>query len=502
MIDPTTTRSQFPFITEGIDIKARVTRNGRLFADSTASTQLPLPVLERLAQAVFHYANVHRGAYNASELTTEDFERTYNAAANLVNANSWREIILGRNTTEMINLVMRGTASSVRDGDNVVLTKLEHNSAYVPWYALSKSMEKAGKTLEVRVANFDPDSGELDMDDIAGMIDRRTKLVGVTGASNFMGTKPDVQRIARLAHKSGYTQPDGSKGSYMLVDGAQLVPGCPVDVQDLDCDFLAWSFHKMTLPLGVGALYGKLRVLEQLDPFLFGGDMVDVVREGDVTYKPLPWRFTAGTPNILGTIATGYGISYLMNLALNRVTNGRADAETVGKQIETEILMNTPRGDFDVRYTVPEALQPQFREYLNAHPDVERLLRNPDERLRTVQRYVATAMNNIMQYEHALTQRAIDGLSALDEVVIYGPTDAERRAGLVAFNIEGMEPATVARELSARDMEVRHGPHCASLAHERMGIDGSVRMSFYLYNTIEDVDRLVEAVDEISGGDR
>jgi len=484
-----------------VDIRARNLNQKRIFVDNTASTQLPLPLLKNIVQALFNYANIHRGEYNASQHTSMEFERAYNIAANLINAKSWREIIFGRNTTEMINLVMRIVQEDVRDGDNIVVTRLEHNSNYVPWYALQQFLAKRAHpiNIEIRVVNFEPGTGSLNMSELESKIDDKTKLVATTGGSNFIGIKPDIKRIGEMAHLSGYQQPGGMKGSYFLVDGAQIVPSNPVDVQEIGCDFLAWSFHKMAIPLGVGGLYTKSGIIETLPPFLYGGDMIEEVAEGDVTFKERPWRYTAGTPNILGTIATGYGICFMINLGLGNLfledkVGKEERIELIGRKIETEILLNTPRGDFEFEYKIPEEYSSEWEQYLAKHSEVKTAIKNQQIRLAGANRIVKTAMKNIQRHEEELTQHALNGLSRIPGVIIYGPRDAKKRIGLVAFNIEGMEPSEVALELDKYGVEVRSGTHCACLAHRHIGILGSVRMSFYVYNTIREVDKVLRAV--------
>ena len=430
--------------------------------------------------------------------TTDEFERAYNVAANLVNANSWREIMFGRNATEMINLVMRGLEYQFSDGDNIVVTALEHNSNYVPWHGLQQNLRRTGKEIDVRIVPFDSRTGEVDMGLLESMVDANTKIVAATGASNFMGIKPDVKRIGEIAHASGHVQQDGSSGSYLLVDAAQLVPGTPVDVQDLGCDFLAWSFHKMALPLGVGGLYGKKEVMETLDPFLYGGDMILDVLPGKVEFQELPWRFTAGTPNILGVIGTGVGMEYMINLGRGGLAK-KDEVERVGKRVETAVLMNTPRGDFEINYRVPSELQSMFRAYMQRHPEVVAALRDPAKRLDRTREVVQYAMGEIMQHEEELTQAAIDRLQGVPGITMYGPQDATKRTGLMAFNVDGIEPHALAFALNSKGVEVRNGVHCASLAHHQLGIRemGSVRMSFYVYNDMNDVDKATSAVYEV-----
>jgi cysteine desulfurase/selenocysteine lyase len=253
----------------------------------------------------------------------------------------------------------------------------------------------------------------------------------------------------------------------------------------------------MALPLGVGGLYARKEVIEPLEPFLYGGDMIKDVKPGVVEYKDLPWRYTAGTPNILGTLATGYGIQFLMNLGLGNLslTDG---VERVGNRVLTEILMNTPRGDFEGKYQVSEQDEEVFSEFLEHHPNLIGMLRDPQQRLDRARSMVRTAMTNIMQHEQELTQPALDRLSKNDKIAIYGPLDARKRTPLVAFNMQGWKPGNVAAELNKLGIEVRNGTHCASLAHHEMGLEGTVRMSFYVYNNHEDVDAAVEAVERVA----
>ena len=485
-----------------MDVRNPRTDTPRHFMDSTASTHLPLPVLERIAQSLFSYANVHRGEYDASMATTEEFERSYNIAANLVNARSWREIIFGRNATDMINLVRRGMERQVRSGDNIVVTALEHNSNYVPWVELKATLADFGREVDIRIVPFDLKTGELNMSELKHLVDKRTKLVAVTGASNFMGVKPDVATIGEIAHASGYVQPDGFQGSYLLVDGAQLVPGSPVDVQNLDCDFLAWSFHKMALPLGVGGLWARKEAIQHFDPYISGGDMILDVTPDAIEFQDLPWKYTAGTPNILGVIGTGFGIEFLISMALGNLSE-HDEIERTGKRIETEILLNTPRGDFEYSlYNVEERHPAEvelFGRYVERHHDVMATLQNPQKRLEKTKHVVRTAMEKIQYHEQELTQRAIDGLVTIPGITLYGPTDATQRTGLIAFNLAGIEPMALAFALNREGVEVRNGVHCASLAHHYLGIreTGSVRMSVYVPTTQDEVTAAVDAVTRI-----
>jgi cysteine desulfurase/selenocysteine lyase len=244
----------------------------RVVTNNAASTQPPRELLGLYRSLAPWYENVHRGQSTASQRMTAMFEESYETIAAWLNAPSRRNIVTYRNTTEAINAVMYSLLSEYRDGDNVVTTMMEHNSNFVPWYALSREiLPRFARRVQCRVAGLDHHSGELDLDHLAHLVDARTKLVCVTGASNFLGTKPALRIVRAVADASGYHQPDGRSGSLLLIDAAQLVPSDSVDVQALDADYLAFSFHKLLAPFGVGVLYAKQQLLENALPFLYGG---------------------------------------------------------------------------------------------------------------------------------------------------------------------------------------------------------------------------------------
>ena len=305
--------------------------------------------------------------------------------------------------------------------------------------------------MEYRLARFDPVTGELDLDHMASLVDSRTKLVCCTGASNFFGTRPPLAAVRALAHASGYLQPNSERRSYLLVDGAQLVPGSFTDVQALDADYLAFSFHKMLAPFGVGVLYGKEHLLEASRPFLYGGDMIAEGRvfPERVEYNSLPWKYAAGTPNILGTIVSAQALRILLDLAL----------------------------------------APETMAYFGTAKPLERSA-------------VEKAMNRVGRWNRQLTARALDGLGAIPGLAIYGPRDASRRTSLVAFNVAGRDPVRLAEGLNRAGVESRAGCHCATLAHHALKLNppASCRLSFYLYNTPEEIDRAVAAVAAIATG--
>ncbi|MDH4119104.1 MAG: aminotransferase class V-fold PLP-dependent enzyme [Acidimicrobiia bacterium] len=359
---------------------------------------------------------------------------------------SRRNIVTCRNTTEAHNAVMYSLMTEFRHGDNVVTTMLEHNSNYVPWYALAHEiLPRFGRRIECRLARFDPITGALDLDHLASLVDERTKLVCCTGASNFFGTKPPLDTVRAIADGSGYLQPTGERRSLMLVDAAQLVPSTYVDVQAMDVDYLSFSFHKLLAPFGVGVLYGKEHLLNRSLPFLYGGDMIAEGRVSPelVEYNDLPWKYAAGTPNIVGVIQSAQTLRFILDL------------------------------------TADPGEEPYFRNEQPIPPHA-----------------VRRSMDRIGSHTRGLTARAVEQLSGVPGITIYGPPVGVARSPLVAFNIDGWNPLDLASELDMRGVEARAGCHCATLAHHSLGLDppASCRLSFALYNSTDDIDRASAAV--------
>jgi cysteine desulfurase/selenocysteine lyase len=427
---------------------------GRVVTNNAASTQPPRELIDLYGRLVPWYENVHRGQSTASRHTTELFENSYDTFAAWLNAPSRRSIATYRNTTEAHNAVMYSLMTEFRDGDNVVTTMLEHNSNFVPWFALcNEILPRFGRRVECRVARFDAATGELDMGHLASLVDHRTKLVCCTGASNFLGTKPDLPEVRRIADASGYPQPSGERRSLLLVDGAQLVAGRSVDVQALDVDYLSFSCHKLLAPFGVGVLYAKEHLLRDSLPFLYGGDMIaeGQVAVDRVAYNDLPWKYAAGTPNILGVIVSAQALRLLVDL----------------------VAAAGPRRYFDTAGPLPWDV-------------VER------------------TMDCVARHTRGLTDRALRALADIDGLTVYGPASAAERTPLVAFNVAGASPFTVAEALDRYGIESRSGCHCASLAHLAIRLDppASCRLSFAVYNTADDVDRAVRAVSRIAAAAR
>ncbi|MBU0613268.1 aminotransferase class V-fold PLP-dependent enzyme [Patescibacteria group bacterium] len=437
MLDTNRIRKFFPAI-----------ESGRILSNNAASTQVPIQLSDLLKELIVQYDNVHRGQSQSSIVTTEIFESSYDTIAQFIGAPSRKNIILYRNTTEAINSVMYSLMTEFKNGDNLVTTFMEHNSNYVPWYGLTKEiLPKFGINVECRIVKFDKETGQLDLNHLASLVDEKTKLVCCVGASNFLGTKNSIKKISKIANSSGYNQPNGEKKSYLLVDGAQMVPNVFVSIKELDIDFLAWSFHKMLAPFGVGALYAREELLEKMKPFLYGGDMIaeGMVSPEKVEYNTLPWKFTAGTPNILGTILSAQALRLLMDFSLNP-------------------------GEFLYFMT-------------------NKKLESAD---------IKIVMENIEAHEKALIGEALKILEEIPSLKIFGPKNPEDRACLVAFNYPGISPFKIAEELDKQGVESRAGCHCATLAHHYYELDppASCRLSFYVYNNIEDVRKACLAVKE------
>jgi cysteine desulfurase/selenocysteine lyase len=423
---------------------------GRVVTNNAATSQTPRELIELLGRLSPWYESVHRGQSGASRRITEQFEESFDTIATWVNAPSRRCIATYRNTTEAINAVMYSLLTEFRDGDNVVTTLMEHNSNFVPWYALSREvLPRLGRHVECRVVRFDHDTGELDLDQLAELVDDRTKLVCVTGASNFLGTKPPLERIRRIADDSGYRRDDGSSGSLLLVDAAQLAPSSVIDVVAMDVDYLAFSFHKVLAPFGVGLLYAREELLEHSLPFLYGGDMVAQGRVAPalVEYNELPWKYAAGTPNVLGVIASAQALRLLVDMALD----------------PAEPWFDSPR----------------------PLPRTE----------------VESAMALVSSHVRGLTDTALLRAQAIPGLQVYGPGPGVARSPLLAFTVRGHHPEGLAQALDEHGIEARAGCHCATLAHLELKLSppATCRLSFAAYTSAEDVDRALAALERVAG---
>jgi cysteine desulfurase/selenocysteine lyase len=400
---PAALREDFPILAEAVGDQQPL-----VFLDNAASTQRPRQVIDAMSGVYERtYANVHRGIHTLSELSTEQYEAARAKVQRFINAASFNEVIFTQGSTASINAVAHSWGdANLRPGDEIVLTVMEHHSNLVPW---QQAAARTGAVL--RHIPLTPD-GQLDMDAVPRLLSERTKMVALAAVSNTLGTINPVAEIVRQAH---------AVGALVLVDAAQSVPHMATDVQALDCDFLAFSGHKMLGPSGVGVLYGKERLLDAMPPFLGGGSMINEVRLDSFTPAELPAKFEAGTPPIVPAIGLGAAIDYLEQIGMDR----------------------------------------------------------------------------IQRHEHELVRYAYEGLSQVADLRILGPAP-EHRAGLVSFAFERIHAHEFAQVLNDQfGVAVRAGHHCTQPLHAALGITASTRASFYLYNTPEEVERLLEGVAEV-----
>jgi cysteine desulfurase/selenocysteine lyase len=399
MLNPDLIRKDFPILERTTASGARVT-----YLDSTATSQKPLAVIEAMNDFYRRSnANIHRGVHTLAEESTALYENAREKIAKFINAASARQVIYTRNTTESINLVAYTWArANLKAGDLVILTEMEHHSNLVPWHMLA-----AERGIELDFIPVTAD-GLLDLDVYRSLLARGPKLVAFTHMSNVLGTVNPAAEIIRLAR---------DVGAVTLVDGAQSVPHLAVDVQALDADFLAFSAHKMCGPTGIGALYGKVALLESMPPFLGGGDMIREVKLRSFRPNSIPHKFEAGTPAIAEAVGFGAAVDYLTKIG----------------------------------------------------------------------------MDKIAAHEHAITEYALERLEEIPGVKVFGPS-ADKKGGVAAFTLEGVHPHDVAQILDQDGIAVRAGHHCAQPLHEKFGIPATSRASFYLYNTKEEVDLLVNGI--------
>jgi len=302
MMDIERIRKDFPILHQNVN------NHPLVYLDSAATSQKPLSVIETLNQYYREYnSNVHRGVHTLGTKATDAYEGAREKVKNFINAKSTKEVIFTRGTTTSINYVATSFGrENVKEGDEIVLTYMEHHSNLIPWQQVAK---KTGATLKYFPLQED---GTLSLEEVRHTISEKTKIVAITYVSNVLGTINPIKEIVEIAHR---------KGAVVVVDGAQSTPHLKVDVQDLDCDFYAFSGHKMCGPTGIGVLYGKEHLLEQMEPVEFGGEMIDFVELYDSTWKELPWKFEGGTPTIAGAIGLGAAIDYLESIGMNEIQN-------------------------------------------------------------------------------------------------------------------------------------------------------------------------------------
>ncbi len=399
IIDIKRIRADFPILSREIKPGIQV-----VYLDSTATTQKPIQVIAAMDDYYRQTnANIHRGIHTLAEQATALYEEAREIVASFINAPMARQVVFTRNTTESINLVSQTWGrANLNPGDVIILTEMEHHSNLVPWQMLAVE-----KNLKLEFVPVNP-QGYLELDVYESLLDLNPKLVAFTHMSNVLGTINPAQEMTKMAHDSG---------AIVLIDGAQSVPHFPVDIQAIDADFLVFSGHKMCGPTGVGVLFGKKNLLEEMPPFLGGGDMIKRVELRSFTSNSIPHKFEAGTPAIAEAIGLGAAMNYL---------------QQVGMEV-------------------------------------------------------------IAAQEQVVVDYAIDRLTEIPGVVVYGP-QAEDRGGVTAFNLEGVHPHDVAQILDGDGIAVRAGHHCAMPLHDKLGIPASSRASYYLYNSITDIDKLVDSI--------
>ncbi len=381
--------------------------NRLVYLDNAATSQTPEPVIESLVEYYRRTnANVHRGLHQLSQEASVAYEDAHDRLAEFVGASGREEMVFTKNTTESENLVAYAYGlNELGPGDEIVTTEMEHHSSFVTWQQIAR---KTGA--EVKYIRVD-ENGELDLEHAATLITDDTQLLSVVHVSNTLGTVNPVAELAALAH---------DHDAYIFVDGAQAVPTMPVDVEAIDADFYAFSGHKMAGPTGIGCLYGKRHLLEEMEPFLYGGEMITKVTFEESTWNELPWKFEAGTPVIAQGIALAGAADYLDDIG----------------------------------------------------------------------------MENIQRHENALAQYALEQLEAFDDIRTLGPPPGTERGGVVAFTLDGVHPHDLAEILNDHAIAIRAGDHCTQPLHEKLGLTASARASFYIYNTREEIDQLVAAIDD------
>jgi cysteine desulfurase / selenocysteine lyase len=400
-IDIKKIRDQFPVLHQQVNGKPLI------YFDNAATNQKPACVIKALTDYYEGYnANIHRGIHTLAEKATRAYEETRHSMQQFINSKHVEEIIFTRGVTESINLVASSYGRAfLKEGDEVIISGLEHHSNIVPWQMICEEKKAVMKVIPVTSI------GEIDLDVYRKLLSSKTKVVAVNHASNSLGTINPVKEIIKLAHEVG---------AVVLIDGAQAAAHLEIDVQELSCDFYCISSHKMYGPTGTGILYGKKELLEKMPPYMGGGEMIKDVTFAKTTYNDLPYKFEAGTPNIADVVALNEAIQFINEL---------------GKE-------------------------------------------------------------NIASHEHSLLAYAKEKLATLPNLRLIGT--AENKVSVQSFVIEGIHPFDIGQMLDARGIAVRTGHHCTQPLMESFGIEGTVRASFAVYNTKEEIDQLLEGLKRIS----
>ena len=402
IFDPATIRREFPTLEQSV--------NGRplVYLDNAATSQKPRVVLDALrAYYENDNSNVHRGIHELSRRATVAYEESRAKVADWVGAAEPAEIIWTRGTTEAINLVSTAWGlDNVKEGDEILISILEHHSNIIPWQLLARRTGAVIKYIEL------DEQGRWILDELPRLLTDRTKVVAISHVSNALGTVNPVKRVAAAAHEVG---------ALVLVDGAQGAVHMKVDVQELGVDCYAFSGHKMCGPTGIGALWARRDLLDSMEPYQGGGEMIHFVGRDESSWATVPHKFEAGTPNIAGAIGMGTAIDFLAGVG----------------------------------------------------------------------------MDAIAKHEHELLGYALERMSAVDGIRIYGPQSPDEHSALISFTLGDAHPHDISTILDSEGIAVRAGHHCAQLAMQHFGISATARASIYLYNTESDIDRLIEGLEQV-----
>jgi|TARA_B110000881_G_scaffold221330_1_gene250199 cysteine desulfurase/selenocysteine lyase len=376
-----------------------------IYLDNASTTQKPSKVLKEIDSFYKETnANVHRAIYSIGNEATRRFESAREKVAKFINAPSSKEIVFTSGATESINLLARSLVSNLEPGDEILLSAMEHHSNIVPWQMMAEKFKVKIKYLPINKI------GELDLNNSEQYFTSRTKIVSITHISNVLGTINPIEDLAKMAHKVG---------ALFISDGAQGVPHMQVDVAKLGCDFYAFSGHKMLGPTGIGVLWGKTKLLEELDPFMGGGEMIETVSFEESTWNEIPYKFEAGTPNIAQAVGLGAAVDYL---------------DSIG-------------------------------------------------------------MKNIQEHEKKLTDYAFDKIKDIEGIRIHG--SSKKKSGVISFNIKDIHPQDLAQFLDQDNIAIRVGHHCAQPLLSLLNETSTARISFYIYNSEEDIDKFCDSMIKI-----
>ncbi len=396
MININAIREKFPILQEKID------GNELIYFDNGATTHKPKAVIDAISNYYStQNSNVHRGVHHLSQIATDYFEESRSEVKKFINSQKECEIIFTKGTTDSINLVANGYASLLKDGDEVIISELEHHSNIVPW---QMCCQKSGAKLKIIKIT---EKGELDLAHFEHILSKKTKLVSVSHISNTLGTINPISEIIKCSRKVG---------ARILIDGAQAASHIPLDMQKIDADFYCFSAHKIYGPTGVGILYGKEEALNELPPYQGGGEMIKEVYLNKSIYADLPHKFEAGTPNIAGVIATKYAVKFIKNIGLN----------------------------------------------------------------------------NIHEYENTLLEHATEKMHSIPGVKIYGTS--KNKTGIISFNIKNIHPYDIGVIIDKMGIAIRTGNHCTQPIMDKYKIPGTARISFGVYNTKEEINKCVDAI--------